>query len=215
MQFRGESHDWKSSITYYLTDMQNEMTDKIRTTLQRGLTQPNRRSIDLDGYLKAGVLVPIVEHDNRFDLLFTRRTETVETHKGQVSFPGGVMEKGDADIVATALREAGEEIGLSAHLVRIIGLMDDVPTPTQFIITPVVGLVKHLPPLEVNSEEVAELFSVPLLFFTDDAHLRTDRRTYAGKSHDIYYYDYERHTIWGITALIVRSLIGSLRLTER
>lgn len=170
----------------------------------------NRTILTIDGYARAGVLVPLVLTPNGVELLLTQRTETVETHKGQIAFPGGMVDASDRDIVRTALRETCEEIGLPAASIEIIGQLDDMATPTGFVITPVVGAIAHLPPLMPNSNEVAEIFAVPLDFFADPANGRREMREFNGRSHEVWFYPWQGKTIWGATAMMVRSLLKKI-----
>lgn len=185
------------------------LANDLRTRLSELATRRSTR-ITIDGYHSAGVLVPIILACEPPALLFTKRTEFVETHKGQVSFPGGMMDHQDRDIVATALREAWEEVGIPGAAVKIAGTLDDLPTPTGFVITPVVGTIEQLPPLTVNKDEVADVFQVPLTFFSDPTNGRTEQREFRGKRHDVWYYQSGNHTIWGATAMIIRSLLKRL-----
>lgn len=173
-------------------------------------SQTQRVELSLPGYTRAAVLIPIVERNGALDLLFTRRTETVETHKGQVSFPGGMVNADDADVVHTALREAHEEVGIPSSAVEIVGLLDDIATPTRFIITPVVGIIHQLPPLVSNPTEVAEVFFVPLGFFARKDAGRSEMRDVGGRKYNIWFYEYQHHVIWGATAVIIRSLLKKL-----
>jgi 8-oxo-dGTP pyrophosphatase MutT (NUDIX family) len=176
-------------------------------------SQPHpRKTLSLPGYAEAGVLVPLVYHNGILELLFTKRTDTVDTHKGHISFPGGMVEESDENIERTALREAAEEIGLPESSVDILGLLDDMATPTGFVITPVVGVIESLPQLTLNMHEVAEVFNVPLEFFTDPANSRTEMREFNELKREIWFYDYHPHVIWGATAMIVRSLLAELHL---
>jgi 8-oxo-dGTP pyrophosphatase MutT (NUDIX family) len=186
--------------------------DDIRARLAQLETRGTRVPLDLDGFHKAGVLVPIVFGSVTPELLFTRRTDRVETHKGQVSFPGGMRDNEDADLTATALREAQEEVGIPPSEVRVVGMLDDFPTPTGFIITPVIGILDKLPRLVPNPDEVAETFLVPLSFFAIPGNGRKELREHRGKLHDVWFYDTAPHVIWGATAMIVRSLLHRLDL---
>jgi 8-oxo-dGTP pyrophosphatase MutT (NUDIX family) len=156
------------------------------------------------------VLVPLILGAGGADLLFTRRTDHVETHKGQISFPGGMVEEGDKDIVHTALREAEEELGIGAKLIDIRGILDDLAVPSGFIITPVVGILDALPVLTPNPQEVAEAFTVPLAFFCNPANGRSELRDYRGERREVWSYEHGEHIIWGATAMIVRSLLLNL-----
>lgn len=173
-----------------------------------------RRALSIQGYSHAGVLVPLVRRESGFDLLFTKRTESVETHKGQVSFPGGMVDASDSDIVRTALRESEEEIGLSPSYVEVVGLLDDMATPTGFVITPVVGIIDHLPVLTPNNDEVAEVFRAELDFFAKRANGRSEVRKFQGRQHEVWYYDWQERVIWGATAAMVRALLRKLQLGQ-
>ncbi|MGE5314849.1 MAG: NUDIX hydrolase, partial [Acidobacteriota bacterium] len=116
---------------------------------------------------QSAVLVPIIEADDgSFDLLLTKRTDRVEHHKGQISFPGGAADPQDESLTATALREAFEEIGLPEDAVRVLGVLDQVWTPSGFLITPIVGIIDSpMPLLAPSPAEVEEILIVPLEHF--------------------------------------------------
>jgi 8-oxo-dGTP pyrophosphatase MutT (NUDIX family) len=171
-----------------------------------------RVPLSIEGFARAGVLVPLILEREGTELLFTRRTEQVEAHKGQISFPGGMADRSDTDSVHTALREAEEELGINPSLVEVRGLLDDLAVPTGFVITPVVGTLKEIPSLATNPVEVAEVFTVPLAFFCDPASGRAEMREYRGMKREVWFYKYREHNIWGATAMIVRSLIVTMRL---
>lgn len=158
----------------------------------------------------AGVLVLLFRKGHELHLLLTKRTDEVEHHKGQISFPGGAANGEDANIEATALREAEEEIGLPASAVEVLGRFDDISTPTGFLITPVVGYVHSIPALALNSEEVVEVIEVPLSFFLEKRNERFEKRVLEGKVFDVCFYDFGRHVIWGATAKIIRSILSAL-----
>jgi len=139
--------------------------------------------------------------------LLTVRTDSVETHKGQISFPGGMMDKRDKNAVDTALRESAEEIGLKAEDVEVLGLLDDTLVPSRFIITPVVGHVHSKPRGKPSEIEVAEMFEVPLAFFADDQNCRREEREVEGRRFPLWFYNYNGRVIWGATAGILRNLL--------
>jgi 8-oxo-dGTP pyrophosphatase MutT (NUDIX family) len=170
-----------------------------------------RKVLSIPGYAHAGVLVPLVSTKCSLELLFTKRTEKVETHKGQISFPGGMVDATDRDIIHTALREAEEEIGLTHDKIEVIGLLDDMATPSGFVITPVVGIVEELPELFPNHDEVAEVFRVDLEFFADESNGRTEFREVKGLSYEVWFYPYGDHLIWGATAMMIRSLLKKIK----
>jgi len=154
----------------------------------------------------ASVLVPIVTHERELTVLFTRRTAHLRDHSGQISFPGGRADPGDADPEATALREAREEIGLEAARVEVLGCLADYRTRTGFRVTPVVSLVA--PPLELRPDafEVDEVFEVPLAFLLDPANHQRHSREIQGRRADFYAIPYRDYYIWGATAGMVVNL---------
>lgn len=155
----------------------------------------------------AAVLVPLILDEGRLSVLLTKRTDSVEHHKGQISFPGGTVDETDDDATATALREAEEEIGLSPGSVEILGRLDDFEIPTGFCITPVVGLVRGMPDLVLNLDEVEEAFIVPVGFFLDAANEEVAEREWRGRMHAVYSYQFGHHRVWGATAAMIRTLL--------
>jgi 8-oxo-dGTP pyrophosphatase MutT (NUDIX family) len=108
------------------------------------------------------VLVTLVRKDDRLHLLLTKRTDSVEHHKGQISFPGGMVDDGDESETATALREVEEEIGIPRTSISILGILDDIHIPSGFVVSPVVGYVECLSELRTSPDEVAEVLLIPL-----------------------------------------------------
>ncbi len=156
------------------------------------------------------MLLPLFHKKDTLHLLFTMRTETVEHHKGQISFPGGAVDEGDTDSATTALRESEEEISLHRSEVEVLGVLDDYNTPSGYAITPVVGYLRAIPTLTPSSHEVAEIFDVPLDFFLDRANERMIPVKRNGKWREVYFYNYGRYEIWGVTAAILRSFLSAL-----
>src|SRR5499426_2107139 len=148
----------------------------------------------------AAVLVPLVERPEGLTVLLTRRTDHLQDHAGQISFPGGRVEPGDADALATALREAEEEIGLARALVTPIGRLDTYITRTGFEVTPVVALVAPPTALAPDPFEVAEAFEVPLAFILDPVSRQRHSRIYEGKTRYFYVFPWRDYYIWGATA---------------
>jgi 8-oxo-dGTP pyrophosphatase MutT (NUDIX family) len=171
----------------------------------------NRQEIKESHLIRAGVLIPLFEQENELHVILTLRTEEVEHHKGQISFPGGVMDTTDETIVGTALREAEEEIGLAPSSVQVLGLLDDYSTPSGFCITPVAGFLSRLPSFSLNTSEVADVFTVPLSLFLDPANEQTELRVRNGQELTVYFFHYRTFEIWGATAAIIRSFVHDLR----
>lgn len=184
----------------------------LRDALRRSFPPETRTSVAIEGLRPAAVLVPVIPRDRGFEFLLTKRTEDVETHKGQISFPGGMADEGDRSPAATALRETEEELGIPPSLIEVIGVLDDLPTPTGFVITPVVGLLKTLPPLAPNPAEVAEAFTVPWEVFLDPANARMEIREFRGGRREIWFYDTGGHVVWGATAMIIHAVLARLGL---
>lgn len=161
------------------------------------------------GAVKAAVLLPLILRDQP-SLLFTRRTESLARHSGQISFPGGRSEAGDLTPVETALRETFEETGIAASHVTVAGYLDRYLTGTGFDIQPVVGLLGDGFVLTPDPREVAEIFEVPLAFLCDPANLRRESREIGGRQRRFYAFTYQSHEIWGATAAIVVSLAQRL-----
>ena len=159
--------------------------------------------------VKAAVLLPLVLHHEP-SLMFTRRTESLARHSGQISFPGGRSEAHDLSPVETALRETFEETGIASSFVTVAGYLDRYLTGTGFDIQPVVGLLADGFALTPDPREVAEIFEVPLAFLCDPANRRRESREIAGKKRDFYAFTYQNHEIWGATAAIVVNLAQRL-----
>ena len=159
----------------------------------------------------AAVLVPIVARGGTMTVLLTRRTDGLARHAGQVSFPGGRAEAGDAAPVATALREAREEVGIAAASIAVAGRLEERPVGTGYRIVPVVGLLADPPPFAADSREVAEIFEVPLPFVLDPANYRRERMVVDGVPRRFHALPYRRYFIWGATAAILVNLRDVLR----
>lgn len=154
----------------------------------------------------AAVLVPIVDHPEEPTVLLTKRTETLSSHAGQVSFPGGKVDQTDADAVAAALREAEEEIGLEPARVNVCGFLDTYRTGTGFEIIPVVGLVAPGFNLSLQETEVETAFEVPLSFFLDPANHERHSGVWQGIRREYYAMPYGDFYIWGATAAMLVNL---------
>jgi 8-oxo-dGTP pyrophosphatase MutT (NUDIX family) len=163
--------------------------------------------------IPAAVLMPIVQREEGLTLMLTQRTAHLHDHAGQISLPGGRVDKADASAIATALRETEEEVGLDSRHIHVLGTLPDYFTGTGFRVTPVAALVQ--PPFELCADpfEVAEIFEVPLSFLMDGRnHQRrsvelpdqSGRRTF-------YAIPYDRFFIWGATAAMLRNLFHFLR----
>jgi 8-oxo-dGTP pyrophosphatase MutT (NUDIX family) len=158
----------------------------------------------------AAVLVPLVERPDGLTVLLTRRNEHLSNHAGQVSFPGGRVERSDRDAIAAALRETQEEIGIPAALVLPFGYLDCFDTVSGFCVTPVVASVDSNYVATPDAREVAAVFEVPLAFFLDRSNLHMRKIEYRGRPRDIYEFHYSGQHIWGATAAMLMNLLGKM-----
>jgi 8-oxo-dGTP pyrophosphatase MutT (NUDIX family) len=162
------------------------------------------------GLRDAAVLIPIVERRDGPQVLLTLRPETMTSHPGQISFPGGRIDPGDAGPVAAALREAEEEVGLPEALVEVRGVLDPLETGTGFRIVPAVGLVDDAFEAIINETEVAEAFEVPFEFLMDPANHALRWGEFRGQRRSYYEMVYDGRRVWGATARIIVDLHNRL-----
>ena len=159
----------------------------------------------------AAVLIPLVWYDDQWHLLFTRRTDTVESHKGQVSFPGGACDEGETTPEETALREADEEIGIPARDVKVLGRLSNLITITYFRVTPVVGVVKWPAVFRVGAHEVARVFTIPLEWLANSSN-RWQFEIPGTRRSLIAYHPYDGELLWGATARMTVDFLNVLGL---
>jgi len=182
------------------------------TALAAALATRSRAVLAPPGKTLAAVLVPVLAVGGEPSLLFTRRSNLLPHHQGQIAFPGGRHHPGtDADLAATALREAQEEIGLAPADVRLLGPLDDLETvSTRFLITPFVGVVPHPYDFKPCPDEVDVIFTVPLARLRSPDALRRELWDFGGRKVPIDTYPVDGHIIWGATQRITRNLLAVL-----
>ena len=164
------------------------------------------REHDAGALAPAGVLIPIIERPSGATVLLTQRAANLKHHAGQVSFPGGRMENADSDIMATALRETEEEVGISPDLVSVAGFLRTMPTITGFAVTPVVGFVPDKFTLAVDHGEVEYTFEVPLAFLLNsDNDISVEREVFA-RTVAMIEFSWNNERIWGATAYMILAL---------
>lgn len=185
--------------------------EALRRRLDAGLSRRPRVALDQSDLVSAAVLVPITDRGGPH-LLFTKKTGSVPHHKGQFSFPGGIVDVRDGSRVETALREAWEEIHLPAEAVEVLGLLDDTPTrATNFIITPVVGIVRDPVELRPDGREIERVLEVSLQTLRDPSIFRTEIWERNGESHPVQFYQVSPDDlVWGATARILTQFLELL-----
>jgi 8-oxo-dGTP pyrophosphatase MutT (NUDIX family) len=184
-----------------------------RTGLKGALAPPSDFDLNPDAAgsvtetapFQAAVLVPIVARED-LTVLFTQRTEHLPRHAGQIAFPGGKMEAGETEPLATALRETREEIGLDPAFIEPLGYLDAYHTGTGYRIVPVVALVRKGFDLALDASEVADAFEVPLAFLMDPDNHQTHMRVLAGAERRYHAMPFQERYIWGATAGILKNM---------
>lgn len=180
--------------------------EQIGTVLKE--YQPQR--VEVHGVYSAAVMILILNRKENPHIIFTKRTDTVETHKGQISFPGGVKDPQDDNLLETAKRETFEEIGIQPKLIENLGQLDDFYTVTDYVVSPFVGYVKSDFEYEINTHEVAQILEVPLSIFLKADGFEVRKWDHQGTSYDVFFYHYQDQVIWGATAYILNRFIDKV-----
>lgn len=184
--------------------MTTESLDSLRSRLQRA----ERVGMEIPGFRRAAVLVPLLDAPDGLELLFTVRSASLANHAGQIAFPGGGMEEGEA-LVGAALRETEEEVGLRVVPEAVLGLLSDHPSPAGYVATPVVARVPWPQPLRLNPREVTEAFTVPLRELAA-VEPRSEVRQLRDYRRRIYAFPWRGRSIWGFTGNVVKNLLDVL-----
>ena len=157
---------------------------------------------------RSGVLVPLFVRDGMLWVVFTRRTDTVEHHRGQISVPGGAEEPGDEDLSRTALRETEEELGVRPEDVKLLGRLSPMVTVTDFYVEPYVGALPQPYVFKPAETEIAEVVEAPIGALRDPAIKET--KFLPGRDEPVLFYRYGNHVIWGATARMLAELLQAL-----
>lgn len=197
------------------------MPDDLGAALRAALAQAGAGSSDFD--LNPGVVLPenrvlrpaavligVQESAEGPRVILTKRASHLRHHPGQIAFPGGRRDEGDADLSTTALREAAEEIGLPPEAAQVLGTLPAHETVTGFRVTPVLARIRREFPARPEPGEVAEIFAVPLRHVTDPRHFRVERRIWRGQWRNYYIVPWGPYYIWGATARILRALADGM-----
>jgi len=172
------------------------------------LSQRQRHILSGDHLTPSAVLVPIYEKDGEWHVVLTKRSDAVEHHKGQVSFPGGAHDASDGDLEATALREAFEEVGIRPEDVEILGNLDEQETfSSHFAVSPYVGVIPYPYEFRISREEVETLIEAPVSALLEPESFSPQTPDAEGKLHPWGYYRYGGHDITGVTAQMLKQLL--------
>lgn len=188
--------------------------DQFKEDLKVVLAHRERERVQANDadYTQASVLLPLFIRDGRYWLLLTKRTNTVEYHKGEVSFPGGVVDEYDDSLERTAKRETFEEIGVKEDDIEILGQLDDMTTMmSRFIMHPFVGVVPFPYEFKINKREVEHLIEVPLRFFLDPSQPKPFSINYGGDIFETPAFIYKGTVIWGATERILENFLNLIR----
>jgi 8-oxo-dGTP pyrophosphatase MutT (NUDIX family) len=159
---------------------------------------------------RAAVLILFLNKKESPHILFTKRTDSVETHKGQISFPGGAWDKTDKSLQETAVRETFEEVGILPKYIQHLGQLDDFFTVTDFIVSPFAGFMTEQVDYVINEAEVAEVLEVPLSLFLQKSYFEVKKWEHRGQYYDVYFYYYGNQVIWGATAFMLNRFIDTV-----
>jgi 8-oxo-dGTP pyrophosphatase MutT (NUDIX family) len=185
--------------------------ETLKDLLKRN--QPNIIK-DQPGLLPAAVLVPLFLKGEEAHILLTKRTDRVENHKGQISFPGGMFHYQDMDCLTTALRETEEEVGIAMDAVEILGELDHTITLSKFRVCPYVGIFPYPYSFRLSVFEVERLIELPFYHLMRQGGLKEGPFSFAGESLNGLHIDYQGDVIWGATARMLKNLNDLLSLKE-
>ena len=178
--------------------------------IQRVLSQRVSRPVDDSTLTPAAVLLLLFPKDGEYCVLLNKRSEQVEHHKGEISFPGGAWDPGDNDFLDTALRETEEEMGIDRADVTIFGELDEVVTRSRFHVKVFVGGIQYPYDFKPSDVEIAEVLEVPISWLLDPANLRVETRWEEGVAGNAYSYAYREHLVFGATAKILQQFLELL-----
>ena len=180
----------------------------MRRRLRQALSQRQKQHIVNANLVRSAVLLPTYYKQGQYYLLFTKRTQEVKDHKGQISFPGGAYQEEDGTLANTALRESAEEIGLMAGDIEILGELDDFVTQvSSYIISPFVAIIPWPYQFKVNRKEIEELIEVPISALLDMGRLHLESGIIDDEEVTSFFYPYQGRVIWGATARILSQFL--------
>jgi 8-oxo-dGTP pyrophosphatase MutT (NUDIX family) len=173
--------------------------------LKLALAQHEKSNVVANTEILAAVLIPVFLKNDEYHLLFTKRTDLVKTHKGEICFPGGHYEPEDITMLATALRETNEEVGIPTRDIQVAGELDStINASSGYIITSYVGFIPYPHTLKLEEREIVEALEVPISFLLDPANLREEMWNRNGREFLVQFYNYQERIIWGATGRILK-----------
>ncbi len=185
-------------------DRSEKLAPTLEDHIREILTGRDKKVLPREGVVTAAVLVALYKGETGYHVVLTKRSEHVEHHKGEISFPGGKLDDTDSDLISCALRETHEEIGVHPGDVQVLGELDDVYTyATGFLVVPFVGVIPHPYQFTTNSREIDEVLAVPFEVFFDPSCKDERLWDLNGRSVRMVYYNWDGYTIWGATARIL------------
>jgi 8-oxo-dGTP pyrophosphatase MutT (NUDIX family) len=175
---------------------------RLRDVLQR------RPAIEIDApqYRRACVLIPLIRDGESWSLLFSRRSENLAAHSGQIAFPGGRADEGEA-LEQAAIREAEEEVGIARDRVELIGRLDDVVTNSGFLVAPFVGIIEERIEYVLQESEVTEVFEVPVDALLHQSQPEVRYVAFRKREFPAYFYRHEQYEIWGLTGRMLKAFL--------
>jgi len=182
-----------------------EEIKRILASIPERHEAPSRR-------VPSAVLIPLFEKEGQYHVVLIKRSQTVNQHRGEISFPGGRVEKQDRDLLDTALRESQEEIGIDPADVEVLGYLgDEVTITSNYVVTPYVGIIPWPHKFVIDEREVDYVLEVPIESLMDDARKTVRTQVVDGQPIEVYTYDYQGKIIWGATARILSIFLGIYR----
>ena len=187
--------------------MEPTVQSSLRDRLAAALAASAKQRVQIGEQVPAAVVIPVFERDGEPWMVFTRRTQHVKHHKGEISFPGGARDPGDADIRATAIRETVEELGIDAAALDVVGELDDYPTfVTNYLITPFVALIPEEHSFRHSEREIDEVIELPVREMA--SAVRTEDWSDRGRPFPMYFYETRGYTVWGVTGHILQRFLA-------
>jgi 8-oxo-dGTP pyrophosphatase MutT (NUDIX family) len=177
--------------------------EDFKKFISERLLNRTKRSVDFPDYKKAAVMILFMNIENSPHVLLTLRTDTVSTHKGQVSFPGGGFDPSDKNLLDTALRETLEEVGINSSEIEILGEFDEYVSIVGFQVYSYVGALNRVQKYKPSKDEIDVILEVPFSIFYNEEYTKCEKMNFGGRDYDVFFYDYNNAVIWGLTARIL------------